>query len=502
MKHLYKHILCLVFIYLLFAPAILSLPFETIAPALALILLIVSLFFSWGTGAFLFALWLMQLAVMGMCSGLFYLLFYLIFLVVIGILSVHERRRKLISLLICAFGAWLVLSTLMTTLPYLLKEILLPFTLFSAASCLLLGYLPVSYFENRFTRLLTLLLLFTIPVVIETKITQRVSVPSPAQSLVVSVQKGVDVLLPAWKLPGGVRLFAHTDTGYLVMLDKPSYKFWRHIDNNIFYISKLDKKGNAIEKPFQANYSIDNFLPSPFHPDKWYVLSLNRKNICLLDVRNWLVIQCTDFNDMHDRIALSPNNKYLAGNVDRNSNLYIYDAKTLKVLARVDKSRGGCRTGISLVFIDDAHLVEGCLEGGEFFLIEYDGKNKAAVIDSFEVTPGMGKALALAYVAEKNRLIMFESFRIWARLYDIKQRRQIKKKLFLPSFRWIERIGHRDLWSVCGALGLVHIIDSDLNVKKTFYCGNKIKSMVVDGDKIYLASQAGLIEIDLAKVEL
>ena len=498
-----KILLFLILIYLLFAPATLSLPFQFIAPIIALLWLGFAVIRpKWGTVAFLSSLWLIQLLVLGMCSGLFFLSAYFLVSGVVVLMAYNLRKRKMGIVLTIAFVAWLVLSTLMTTLPYLLGEILISFVIFSIFAVFLLRMLPDFFFSDRIIKLLVILLFFTAPVVIEAKITQRVSVPSPIQTWAVSAQEGVDVLVPSWKLSGGVRLFSNSDSGYLVMLDKPSFKFWRHIDNNIFYMVLMDEKGNLKEAPLRADYSIDNIVPSPFISDAWYVIGLQGQGLCLLDVNTWDQERCTESDDMHDRIALSPGRKYLASNVDRNSNVHIYDSKSLELLARVDKYKGGCRTGISLAFIDDFHLVEGCLEGGDFFIIEFDGSSNAKVIDRFEVAPGMGKALALAYIPEKKRLIFFESFRIWARLYDLEQRRQVKKKLFLPSFRWIERVGSKDLWCVCSALGFVHFIDSELNVKKTLYCGNKIKSVSIVGDTVHLASQAGLVQIDLAQIGL
>ena len=498
-----KILLFLILIYLLFAPATLNLPLEFIAPVIALLWLGLAAFKpKWGAVAFLGTFWLIQLAVLGMCSGLFFLAAYFPVSAVIALLAYKRQKREMSIILTISFICWLVFSTVMTIPPYLFGEILISFLIFSVLAVLLIRALPDFFFSNRIIKVLAVLLIFSVPVVLEAKITQRVSVPSPIQTLAVRAQQGVDVLVPSWKLPGGVRLFVDSESGYLVMLDKPSLKFWRHIDNNIFYMALMDEEGNLIKTPLRADYSIDNIVPYPYMSDTWYVIGLQGQALCLLEAEMWRMDHCTESDDMHDRLALSPNRKYLASNVDRNSNVHIYDSKSLELLARVDKFKYGCRTGISLAFIDDLHLIEGCLEGGDFFIIEFDGRSNAEVIDRFEVAPGMGKALALAYIPEKKRIILFESFRIWARLYDLGQRRLVKKKLFLPSFRWIERVGSKDLWCVCSALGFVHFIDSELNVKKTLYCGNKIKSVTVADDKVYLASQAGLVRIDLAQIGL
>ncbi|HDH96267.1 MAG TPA: hypothetical protein ENF73_00900 [Proteobacteria bacterium] len=324
------------------------------------------------------------------------------------------------------------------------------------------------------------------------------SVPSPLQSIIADRQRGVTTLLPAWKMPGGARVFAPTDEGWLVgVVNHYNEK------ERTYQIYLLDKDGKPVKPPLPTVSRLNEINNLEGSPNMWLIPGLNRATLCVLDVDNWRSVIQTELSYNHTRLALSPSGDFVATYAEQSPYISVFHTKDLELMSLTPHITDNCRW-IGLGFIDDSHILGYCrMRSAVYFmgtpcLYELELKEQRMEVLAKIAMPRTVEIEGIDSVNDKMILLDSSFGRMY--VYDAGAKRIVRQKnLYIPTLRYLKKIDSCELLCAAGELGLVVLLDYDLNVRKVLFGGSKIKSVYVKGKRVYLASQAGLIEIDIEK---
>ncbi|HDH96268.1 MAG TPA: hypothetical protein ENF73_00905 [Proteobacteria bacterium] len=332
----------------------------------------------------------------------------------------------------------------------------------------------------------------------------RYSSPAPLHSLIVDSQRGVDVVLPAHKLPAGVRVFIPTDEGYLVQLVYP-YRiplFLTVHPYNDTQLALLDEGGRIIRPPLFVSERLDNIERSPDDPNIFYVPSLLGHSLCALDIREWELKACSEPTDRQMRVALSPSGRLAATTFDYPQPVYVFRTDDLSTASRYYSEDSPC-LGVGMRFVDDHRLLVGCYSGlfdVRSYLVELDISQSEARSIAKAFLPTFSEVMEIVPSQTDGEFIVLDFNTGWTFVYNIANNRLEKGAFVFPAIRALKRIETRDMWCAVSEFGLVALLDSSMDVVKTIYCGSNAKNIYVHGNKLYIASKAGLVEIDLDEV--
>jgi len=321
------------------------------------------------------------------------------------------------------------------------------------------------------------------------------SVPVPLESAIVNTQRRVEAIVPAQRMPAGSRAVVPTESGWLNVLVKPSKR-------SFYWLALLDDSG-AIKKPLLVlGERIEHMRRSRTNRHVWLVPSLNNRKLAAIDVPRWETVAASELTEPHFRVFLSPSGKIAAtNNSDDTTPICVFHTDDMQLLTKIDlRLPNGelCESG-AIVFTSDEHLFATC-NGGYFYSIELTPNGEAVVLDSFKLPHGaMTEAMQ---VFDESRVIMIDLFFGTVAILDVPTRSVVRKRFVFPLLRVLKRVEALDLWCVASDLGFVFLLDDELNIKRTLYCGAKIKDIYVDGKRLYMASQAGIVEADLVELGL
>lgn len=345
--------------------------------------------------------------------------------------------------------------------------------------------------------------------------------PSPIQSLIAKSQKGVEILLHPRQMPAGIRTFVPQEEGWLVALyDMNPYK-----RNFNIYITMIDKKGKIIRVPFQSGTRLDRIACPNLLQDVCFVLGVNGKLICALDVDNWKLIACSEDNGYFGHLTVSPDAQFVAVYGDEpKSRLKVYDfgdaikkykesQKSYELIPALStpKSLSECCSGNAIRFIDNHRLVVHDHFKHALYIIDVD-KQQLKLKDKIEGYRGAFTIFKILPSKDKRKVLVPKPFDLEIdelpggeiEVVDIEKKR-VEKEVNSPLMTGLRRLVYiPELDAYCGAseFGLLFVFDKDLNLKKTLYAGAHIRYIHVEGKKLYFASQAGLVKIDLENIKL
>jgi len=332
----------------------------------------------------------------------------------------------------------------------------------------------------------------------------RYSAPAPLQSVLVRMQRGVDVILTAHKLPAGVRVFAPTNEGYLVQLVYP-YRiplFLTVHPYNDTQLTLLDKDGRIAKPPLFVSERLDNIERSPDDPNIFYVPSLLGRSLCALDVREWKPVACSGSSEKQGRVALSPSGRLAATTFDYPQPVYVFRTDDLSTASKYYSEDKPC-LGVGVRFINDERLLVGCYSGlfdVRSYLVELDISQPEAKSSSRVPLPKPSEAMEIVPSQRGDEFIILDFNTGWAFTYDVANKKLEKKSFIFPAARTLKYIETLGIWCAVSEFGVIVLLDSNLNTIKTLYCGSNAKDVYTRGSELYTASKAGLVRINLDEV--
>jgi len=428
---------------------------------------------------------------------MFYLMFMLACVITIGKTDDEKKTFKRVGLLLLT---WLLLANIYYKFPYRIK--FSPETAVISLFSLLMLRKGLKWFgTSKLSRMLIAFTSLTLPFVWTSTICLVTSVPSPLQSIIANRQRGVTTLLPAWRMPGGARVFAPTDEGWLV----GTVNLYKD-ENNGYSIHLLDEDGKPIRPPIPTRSRLNEIGQLKNKSAVWLIPGVNRATLCTLDVDSWKPIAQTKLAHDHTHAVLSPSGDFVATYAEQSEQLSVFRTPDLTPLTLPDSMGNDCQW-VGLNFIDDSHILGYCRAKSSLYVMGTPYLYELR-LDEQKSETATEIAMPLTVQIEgidsvNGKAVLLDSGLGRIYTYDTETKQITKQKvLYIPTLRYLKRIDSCNILCAAGELGIVVLLDYDLNVKKTLFCGSKIKSIYVRDKRIYLASQAGLVEINLEELAI
>ena len=413
-----------------------------------------------------------------------------LFLITAGIyLIVNSRPKRLFRNLQICFSVIFFSSIALHYFPciiYMLASAIIILASYFVAATIL-SWLGTA----KIARICLGLVCLSIPISRMALLDQSFSTPAILDSFIANHQRDVETVIPSYSLPTAPRLAAKWNGYFLALAAEP-------LNETLYGLELTNDKGEPLTSALPVKDRIDYIRKRD--DDTWLIPGLLGRKLGAIDVSSWRITALSELTEPNYRVFLSPSRKLAAtNNSDDTTPIHIFRTDDLQLIAKVDlRFPNGklCESG-AIAFASDELMFATC-NGGYLYSVRIAPDGAIDVSEPLKLPHGM--MTEAMQIFDENHLIMIDLYLGTVAILDVPSGRVVRKRFVAPLPRALKKVEALNMWCVASELGLVFLLDDELNIRKTFYCGAKIKDIYVDGKKLYTASQAGIVEADLEEM--